>query len=270
MTREDALNVYTDGSSLPKPRRGGIGVRLVYVNEAGEEIIEDQELPGHEGATNNEMELLACIRGMEIAFEHPIAQRHKRICVFTDSMYVQENFERALFQWSQSKWLNSNGRPVENADLWKQLVRLRKKTAMRVEIKWVQGHSKDVHNKAVDRLAKKSAKGALQAPLKVTSIRRKLTALSTEVGAVRLRGQVVSIRIITDHYMRSQKTYKYKFEVLPGQEDGEKVDVVFSAHCLRAGHHYSVRMNTDPANPRILEVIDEIEKRPHAECSGPG
>ena len=67
---EDALNIYTDGSSLPRPRRGGIGVRFVYADDNGEEIYEDFAYPGHMGATSNQMELLACITGLEESISH--------------------------------------------------------------------------------------------------------------------------------------------------------------------------------------------------------
>jgi hypothetical protein len=54
MVYEKALNIYTDGSSLPAaPRRGGIGILFVTINESGDEVAENIELPGHAGATNN-------------------------------------------------------------------------------------------------------------------------------------------------------------------------------------------------------------------------
>ena len=58
---EDALNIYTDGSSYSKPRVGGVGIRYIYIGKNGEEIIEDLEVPGYRNATNNQMELLACL-----------------------------------------------------------------------------------------------------------------------------------------------------------------------------------------------------------------
>ena len=61
MTYEDALNIYTDGSCLSNPRRGGIGIRYIVINAAGDEEWVDEAPPGYKQATNNELELMACI-----------------------------------------------------------------------------------------------------------------------------------------------------------------------------------------------------------------
>jgi ribonuclease HI len=177
MVYEKALNIYTDGSSYSRPRRGGIGIRFVTINEFGNEMIEDHALPGHEGATNNEMELLAGIRALEMAADHEKLHSVERVVIFTDSLYVSDNVDRAKFQWSRQKWLNRGGRPIENATLWKDLVHGIKKLSKRVDIEWIKGHSKDPHNKAVDKLAKQSAKGVLTPPLKVP---RKSSSTSTK------------------------------------------------------------------------------------------
>lgn len=71
MLDEDALNIYTDGSSFSGPRVGGIGIVFVIVNGAGdEEIVNEFDYPGYKQATNNEMELEACIKGLE-EIEYP-------------------------------------------------------------------------------------------------------------------------------------------------------------------------------------------------------
>ena len=75
------------------------------------------------------------------------------------------------------------------------------------------------------------------------------------------RQRALSVRIITDSYLRTQKTYKYKHDVL--SRDNEffgKVDWIFSEHLLRAGHHYNVKVNNDTKNPRILEVLSELDR----------
>ncbi len=55
------MNIYTDGSCFQRPRRGGIGIRYIIINDAGDEEWQDECPPGYKQATNNEMELLACI-----------------------------------------------------------------------------------------------------------------------------------------------------------------------------------------------------------------
>jgi hypothetical protein len=142
--------------------------------------------------------------------------------------------------------------------LWKDLVRAIKKTPRRVGFEWVKGHSKDAHNKAVDKLAKTSAKGYLQRPLKVTAVRRKRSTKKVDIGCVPMQGQVMTIRLITDTYLRVQKVYKCKYEVLEGEFTG-RIDVIFAAELHRAGHHYDVRVNDSTRNPRIVELIREID-----------
>jgi ribonuclease HI len=263
MVYDKALNIYADGSSYSHPRRGGMGVRYVTINSEGDEVVQSEDIPGHEGATNNEMELLACIKGLKGAIDHPSLAEVERVYVFSDSMYVTSNVTRAKFEWSRHRWLNRDGKPVENADLWKELVRVLRNFPKRVDFEWVQGHAKDLHNKAVDKLAKQSAKGVLNRPLKITAVRKKKSPVLVQRGCVPMRGQTLSIRVITDTYMRLQKVHKYKYEVLPDTgEHGGKVDWIYhdTDECLRAGHHYEVRVNKETKNPRIVDVIAELER----------
>ena len=127
MVYEKTLNIYTDGSSYSRPRRGGIGIRFVTIKELGNEVIEDHALPGHEGATNNEMELLAGIRALEMAAVHEKLHSVERVVIFTGSLYVSDNVDRAKFQWSRQKWLNRDGQPIENATLLNGIKKLSKR-----------------------------------------------------------------------------------------------------------------------------------------------
>ncbi len=261
MVYENALNIYTDGSCYPGPRRGGIGIIFVTVDETGNDAIEEIGLPGYQQATNNQMELMACIKAMRIASTHKSINSVNKVYVFTDSMYVSDNLNRAKYEWPKQRWNNRDGRPVENADLWKDLVKQIKKVQRGVEFRWVKGHAKNTYNKAVDKLAKQSAKGVLNRPLNVTTVRRKKTSQSVERGSVRMLGQELSVRIVTDTYLRTQKIYKYKYEVLsPDSEYCGKVDIIFSEHILRSGHHYRVKVNDIKNNPRILELLEELDR----------
>jgi len=268
MVYENTLNIYTDGSSFSHPRRGGMGLRFIWINDVGDEVVEDEEIPGHEQATNNEMELTACVEALERAATHHKIVDVQRVALFTDSLYVADNVARAKFQWSKQKWLNRNGRPIENASIWKDLVRAIQKLRKPVGFEWVKGHAKDAHNKAVDKLAKKSAKGVLESPLKVTTVRRKKSTQTVQVGSVAMRSQVLTIRVITDTYLRPQKLFKYKYEVLEGEFVG-KIDLIFGTEVLRAGRHYEIRVNSEPKNPRIVEVVREIESEPAANTQDP-
>ena len=67
MIIENAIIIYTDGSSFSRPRLGGIGIRLVIINSLGQEEVEDISLAGSAATTNNQMELYACIKSLKEA-----------------------------------------------------------------------------------------------------------------------------------------------------------------------------------------------------------
>jgi hypothetical protein len=69
----------------------------------------------------------------------------------------------------------------------------------------------------------------------------------------------MTIRVITDTYQRVQRVYKYKYEVLEGEFVG-RVDILFWSEVLRAGRHYEIRVNNNTRNPRIIELVREIER----------
>ena len=214
MAHEDALNIYTDGSMYSGPRVGGLGVRIVTFDESGEEEIQDYPVLGYKNATNNAMELRACVLGLREALRHPRLAGVTRVCVFSDSRYVIDNQAKAKFQWSGQRWLTAAGTPVLNADLWKQLVRELKKIRKRVEFIWIKGHSKSLHNRAVDKMARASARRALNPPLSVVAVRRKQTKKVVDIGSVEMKRQRLVIRIITSEWLKVQKISKYKYEVL--------------------------------------------------------
>ena len=124
MYDHNALNIYTDGSSLPTPRRGGCGIRFVFPEFLGEdEIIKDFCSIGYKGATNNQMELEACIYALNEVIKHKELKRISRVVIHTDSMYVQDGYKSALFVWSKNGWRTSLGKPVLNSEQWKKLIK---------------------------------------------------------------------------------------------------------------------------------------------------
>ena len=182
-------------------------------------------------------------------------------------MYVTENYSRAI-DWSQNKWLNSSGAPVSNALQWKELLKVIKELRMRVSFKWVKGHAKNENNKKVDKLAKQSAKGFLNKPLVYTDVRRKTSTKITKTGSVVLKGQKLKIRIVTIEYQKLQKVFKLRYEVVSKtSEFFGCLDFVFSNIALRTAHTYYVQFNDDLKNPRILDLIREILKKPNKKSS---
>jgi len=265
MLDDNALNIYTDGSSYSGPRVGGIGIVFVIVNSAGdEEIISEFDYPGYKQATNNEMELEACIKGLGESIDQESLQQYKKIVIHTDSRYIVDNYKNAMFVWPTTRWQSrQTGRPILHVGQWKQLVRLIKRASQdrrNVSIQWVKGHSKDKYNKAADKRARQSAKNPLHKPLSTVSVRRKLTSKSVEIGSVEMRGQRLSIHILTTEYLKTHRLWKYKYEVLSRRSRyADNVDIIFSTVPLRDGHCYAVVLNKDTANPRITRMLDEIE-----------
>ena len=265
MVQDNALNIYTDGSSCPGPRTGGIGIRFIGVDKLGDQtFIKDLPTPGYEGATNNQMELLACITALDEALSQQYIYGFPKVIVHTDSLYVKDNYPRALFTWQKSRWRNHEGKPILNADLWKHLLKVAKRiysAGAKIEFRWVRGHEKDQHNKAVDRLAKQSAKSAVKPPLTVVQVRRKLSSQQTRTGSVAMRGQRLVIRIITAEYLSVQRTNKYRYEVMSKQSKYYQcVDTIYGDCDLRGAHYYLVSVNRNQANPTILSVHAEVPK----------
>ena len=259
---DNAFNIYTDGSSYSHPRVGGIGIRFVTIDTSGAEVVEDVPLPGFKAATNNQMELYACVEALKEALKYQDLTPYQKIAIHTDSLYIVDNYKRALFEWSANRWRNREGRPILNADLWKQLIKfVWRCQPRRVEFYWVKGHSSDLHNRAADKLAKKSAKNPLNRPLSIVNVRRNTAGKSEERGSVEMHGQRLRIRVITDEFLATQRIYKYKYEVLSkGSRYFGRVDVIFSRELLKAGHHYEVRLNKQTGNPNIVNVIRELER----------
>jgi len=261
MSIENAINIYTDGSSFSRPRAGGIGICLVIINPLGQEEVEEISLPGYAAATSNQMELKACIEGLKEAMRHPVFDSFEHIAIHSDSQYVVENKNTAFYTWSKNKWRNYQGRPVDNATLWKELLHAVKKCGKKVDFYWVQGHAKNQHNKAADKLARQSGRTAFNPPLDVVKVRRKLSVKSVEPGCVPMLKQRISIRIITDKYLKLQKCFKFKYEVISKSSPYYgNIDFAFSEIMLNAGHCYSIRFNDNHKNPTVIKVFRELPK----------
>ena len=265
---EGALNIYTDGSMLPGPRRGGTGIIFVLLNSGGEEETYEPPTSGFMGATNNQMELQACVEALRSATaQSPYfdPRRYRKIIIFSDSLYVADNYATALFTWSKNGWAKRNGAPVENAGQWKDLVRLVLKAdrrGKRIEIRWVKG-KKSPRTKAVDKLAKQAARTAPDRQLTPARTRRKCTSQALERGSVKMEGQRLTIRITKTEFQRLHQLTKCWYEVLSAKSPfNGYFDVIYAEPAInvRAGHTYYVRVNEDTANPRIARLLREIEK----------
>jgi ribonuclease HI len=253
----NALNIFTDGSSLPNPRRGGEGFVFLFPEcmNRGMQVFCPA---GYQKATNNQMELQAIILALEEAAK--LDKQWQRIVIHTDSCYVYDNYKRAMFEWCKHKWFNLCGRPVANADLWKELLRKVQKVGVQFDICWVKGHHKDELNKIADKMAKQSARSLLNKPLFNVNVRKKTSNKITEIGSVKMEGQKLMIRIVGSQYL-AQKVTQYRFEVVSKTSPYFGcVDFVYCNQTLRAAHVYSVRLNKEQKYPQIMKIYKDITK----------
>jgi hypothetical protein len=170
----------------------------------------------------------------------------------------------ALFTWSKNGWTKRDGAPVDNAVQWKELVRLIGKAdrrGKRVEIRWVKG-KKSPRTKAVDKLAKKTAREARDRQLTPARVRRKRTTKALERGSVAMEGQRLTIRIIKTEFQPLHRLVKCWYEVLSAKSPYKgSFDVIYAEPELdiRAGHAYYVRVNEETTNPRLVKVFREVD-----------
>jgi ribonuclease HI len=261
---ENALVIYTDGSLFPKGRRGGFGILFVHFDDVGNEAIVDEHAPpGISGTTGNRMELQAVITGLRRAPDLACYASVNKVVVRTDSQYVSSNYRNAINYWSRQKWTGRDGRPIDNADLWKDFIRAFRAMTKRTEIEWVKGHAKgkqkDQYNAVADRLAKSAAKSPLSRPVFRSSVRKKTTSEHTRVGSIPALGQTMVIHVVEALRMRVQKLWKYRCEVVsPPSPYVAKIDWLFSTIPLRDGHYYEVQMNDEKAKPTIIALMREL------------
>ena len=261
MINDDALQIYTDGSSKKNPLRGGIGFVFVYADAAGEPVIDEHCPPGYQGATIGLMELFACYKALKAALSHDRYEHFSDIVLFTDSQYVRDYQYHPFKTWPSQGWKSSEGRPVRHVETWKKLRRVRQAHTLKVEINWVKAHSKNRFNKLADKLANQSAENAINPPLEVSSTRRKTTLNETEQGSIRMQGQEISLRIVSCAPLPTQKMWVYRCEVI--SSDSEYfgcIQEIFSSESMRDGHHYDVSLNKNDKNPTILKILRELDR----------
>lgn len=137
------VTIYTDGACSGNPGPGGWGAILEY----GEKRLEISGFEGH--TTNNRMELTGPIKALE---------RLKESCevsLYSDSSYLINAFNKGwLTSWQKKNWVKSDKKPVENQDLWKELLKL----CDIHSVKWikVRGHADNARNNRCDQLAREA------------------------------------------------------------------------------------------------------------------
>ena len=130
------ITIYTDGASSGNPGPGGYGIVLI----SGKHRLEKSA--GFRLTTNNRMELMAVIAGLE-ALKRP----GSRVAVYTDSKYVADSVEKGwVFQWESKAF-----KKKKNPDLWIRFLKIYRKHTVRFV--WIKGHANNTENEICDRLA---------------------------------------------------------------------------------------------------------------------
>lgn len=141
--------LYSDGSSMGNPGPGGYGTILQYTDSNGKVHIREYS-QGYKETTNNRMELMGVIRGLEEL------NRSCSVKVISDSKYVIDAFNQNWIDgWVKKNFRINTSNPVKNIDLWKKLIDLTKKHE--VTFSWVKGHAGHPENERCDELATSAA-----------------------------------------------------------------------------------------------------------------
>lgn len=139
MTKDTKIKIYTDGACSGNPGIGGWGAILIYGDK------EKEISGGNSETTNNQMELTAVIKALELL------KKKCTIELYTDSKYVMDGITKWVHNWQKNNWKTAAKKPVKNQELWQNLV---KQTARHeINWNWVKGHAGDKYNEIADTLA---------------------------------------------------------------------------------------------------------------------
>ena len=137
------IHLYTDGSSLGNPGPGGYGAIIEWVGKS----YKKETSEGYRMTTNNRMELLAVIVGLETLKIQPM-----EVLVCSDSKYVIDSVQKKwVFGWEKKGFKGK-----KNPDLWKRYLKIHRKH--KVDFQWIKGHNDHPQNEHCDRLAVNAAK----------------------------------------------------------------------------------------------------------------
>ena len=143
---DERTEIYTDGACLGNPGPGGWGVLMRWRGV-------EKELSGFEAeTTNNRMELMAAIQGIEAL------KPGSPVDLYTDSKYVMQGITEWIDGWKRNGWRTAAKKPVKNKDLWQALDEAL--DGHDIGWHWVKGHAGHPENERADELASAAAEAA--------------------------------------------------------------------------------------------------------------
>lgn len=132
--------MYTDGACSGNPGPGGYAAILMYGDIVKEVFGSEKD------TTNNKMEMMAVLKGLEIIKEPCDIE------IYSDSAYVVNSVEKGwLFNWKKKDWIKSDKKPVKNIELWEELLKYLE--IHNIKFIKVKGHSDNEYNNRCDKLA---------------------------------------------------------------------------------------------------------------------
>lgn len=134
------VTIFTDGACSGNPGPGGWAFIVRYADDA-----EIEGSGGEPQTTNNRMEMLAAIRGIETLEER------SAIDLYSDSQYLVKGIAEWMDGWKKKGWKRGKNQPLKNLELWQRLDELR--TAHAITPHWVRGHNDHPENERCDQLA---------------------------------------------------------------------------------------------------------------------
>ena len=129
------VEIFTDGACYGNPGPGGWGAQI----RLGKDVKEIYG--GEKDTTNNRMELLAAIKGLEQL------EKSSKVKIFTDSQYLKNGITEWIHSWKVNQWKGANKKIIKNVDLWKKLDSVIESHT--IEWEWVRGHSGNPGNEPV-------------------------------------------------------------------------------------------------------------------------
>lgn len=141
---EPIVEIFTDGACSGNPGPGGWGAVLRFKG------LEKELSGGDRSTTNNRMELMAAIAGLEAL------KRPSKVRLTTDSTYVKNGISQWIRAWKARGWKTADGKAVKNIDLWQRLEKAQ--APHKVEWHWVRGHTGHPENERADQLAREAIK----------------------------------------------------------------------------------------------------------------
>ena len=144
----EQVKIYTDGGAWPNPGLGGYGTIIIFPNEEEIELSECFRL-----TTNNRMEMLAAIKGLEELDYVDLV-----VTIYSDSQYLVNGIQKGWAKnWKSRNWIKSDAKEALNCDLWGKLLKLC--SYHQVRFKWIRGHDGNEYN---DNLALKVRNSIVQ------------------------------------------------------------------------------------------------------------